>query len=406
MNTVGRTSTATSSRGPSWRQGRVSLVLRVSFVLVGTGALVLASIATPDFLARHFSPDAHITETIYATLLRGLLGAVGVLLAIVAVGTSPMTLRKCAALMVAVTLTLGAFEIVLRLIERVTSPAVAANPSGLRPSSYPGLLYENSPNFIEDGEQKFNSLGMRDEDRAFNPQRPTIVVLGDSIEAWRELPVRELYPRRIEEMLNARSGLAPVQVINLAVTGYGLHQKILMLQHRGLEWHPSLVILSYCLNDPLPAMNLVEYFRNGQSHRAWRSAEFVGSRLRFFLHQYGVDFYSEGHREGTATWQVVVQDFGELSELARKHQFGVLVVVFPLMVDTAAEYPWLGVHRRVGEVARRNGLTVVDLLEPYQVAGFANVRVDEPHPNGVGHRIAAEKIVAAVTKRGLLGLRH
>ena len=382
------------------------LGLRAIVLLMGLGLLVFGALANEAWLAAHLAPNGHITEVAYVYVLRGLAVGIGGLLAILALLTSARTLQNGVLMMTVLGLAWGGLEASLRLVDWFTAAKHPDSPTGLQASAYPELFYENTPNFHEDGEQKFNSLGMRDDERVFSADRPTIVVVGDSIEAWRAVPIAELYPRRLESLLHTQPGTADMQVLNLGVTGYSLHQKRLMLQYRGLAWQPKLAIVGYCLNDPIPAWELVNYFTNKPHRKFWRSIDFLNDRVRSLLHPYGLDFYHEVHRPDTPPWDALVEDFHTLGQLVIQQHVKVLLVIFPLMVDTPVAYPWLDIHRRVTEVATQNGIEVIDLLARYQAAGFANVRDDTVHPNAVGHRIAAEALYTAITERHLLAFNH
>jgi lysophospholipase L1-like esterase len=392
-----------STRGHTHTRG---VWLRVIFMLAGLGLIVGGALTTEVWLAAHLAPNGHITEVAYVYVLRGLAIGIGSLLAILALRTSARTLQNCVLMMAMLGVTLGGLEATLRIVDWFSAAPHHDSPTGLQASAYPELFYENTPNFREDGEQKFNSLGMRDDERVLPADRPTVVVVGDSIEAWRAVPIAELYPRRLEAMLHTQPGTAAVQVLNFGVTGYSLHQKRLMLQYRGLAWQPRLAIVGYCLNDPIPAWELVNYFTHKPHRKLWRSIDFLNTRVRSLLHPYGLDFYHEAHRPGTPTWNDLVEDFHTLGQLATQQNFKVILVIFPLMVDTPVGYPWLNIHHRVTDVATQNGLEVIDLLDRYRAAGFSNVRDDTVHPNTVGHRIAAEALYAAIMERHLLAFNH
>src|SRR5215831_12887193 len=249
--------------------------LRAIILLMGLGLLVCGALANETWLAAHLAPNGHITEVAYVYVLRALAVGLGGLLAILALLTSARTLQNCVLMMTVLGLAWGGLEATLRLMDWFTAAKHPDSPTGLQASAYPELFYENTPNFHEDGEQKFNSLGMRDDERVFSADRPTIVVAGDSIEAWRAVPIAELYPRRLESLLHTQPGTTDMQVLNLGVTGYSLHQKRLMLQYRGLAWQPKLAIVGYCLNDPIPAWELVNYFTNKPHRKFWRSIDFL-----------------------------------------------------------------------------------------------------------------------------------
>jgi lysophospholipase L1-like esterase len=382
-----------------------SLVIRSIYAIAGLGACFSGLFLTQEFLAAHFSPDGHITELTYVSVFRVATVAIGLTLTLLAVFARVRILQNLLLIMSSILLSLGTLEVTLRGLEAYSSSKQPGTPTGLQASRYPGLYYENTPNFHENGEMKFNSLGMRDEERLFDPDRMKIVVVGDSIEAWRALPVTEMYPRRLEFFLNSRDRGEPVQVVNLAVSGYSLHQKILMLRDRGLAWNPRLVIVSYCLNDPIPAWELVNYFTQKPHSRGLRSLEFINSRIRSALHSYGIDFYSQVHQPEGETWKGIIQDFHDLGVLANEQQLRVILLIVPLMPDTPVGYPWLDIHKRVAEVARQNHIQVIDLLPSFQREGFSRVRADTVHPNEVGHRIAAEKLYAAISEGESLSVK-
>lgn len=384
------------------RRPVVITMVRGLVVTAGVMAIAAAAFLTEDAAATWLSRTGHIAEGGYVIALRAVAGALGLTLLALGVLASVRALQHMLLASTSIVLTIGALEGAMRLAERLSPSGEPQQPTGLRASAYPGLVYENTPNFVEDGERKFNSLGMRDDERVFDPTRQSVVVVGDSIEAWRALPVGDMYPRRLEGLINAGADVDPVQVLNLGVTGYSLHQKLLMMQYRGLAWHPTLIVVGYCLNDPIPAWELVNHFSGTPKRRLWRTVEFVDEHIRSLLHNYGVDFYTAVHQPDTDSWKGIVGDLGSLGTLSREHQVPVVLVIFPLMVDTTIDYPWRDIHARVREVATANGLSVVDLLDSYQAAGFATVRADTVHPNGVGHRIAAERIDAAIRDGRLL----
>jgi GDSL-like Lipase/Acylhydrolase family len=371
-------------------------LVRALVLIPAVVALAAAAFLTEDVAALWLSRTGHIAEGGYVVALRLASLALGLGMLTLGLLASVRTLQHFLLAFTSMALTFAAIEGTMRLAERLSTAGAAQQPSGLRASTYPGLVYENTPDFVEDGARKFNSLGMRDDERVFDPARQSIVVVGDSIEAWRALPVADMYPRRLESLLNAEADADTVQVINLGVTGYSLHQKLLMLRYRGLEWHPKLIVVGYCLNDPIPAWELINYFTGAPQRRLWRTVEFLDGHVRNLLHNYGVDFYTAVHQPDTESWKGVVDDLQSIGTLAREHHVPVVLVIFPLMVDTSVDYPWRDIHARLREVATANGLQVVDLVDSYQKAGFANVRDDTVHPNGLGHRIAAEQIDAAI----------
>lgn len=103
---------------------------------------------------------------------------------------------------------------------------------------------------------RINSAGFRDRERA-NQTAPgvrRIVLLGDSMSwGW---GVEE--GERFSDLLDERLGSA-VEVINLAVPGYGTDQELWLLEEVGLRLRPAVVLLGFVLNDVVDAQRKHRY---------------------------------------------------------------------------------------------------------------------------------------------------
>ncbi len=363
-------------------------------------AIAAGLLSTTAFITRLLAPDGEITEVGYIYALRAAV-VIGGLALLWAAARAPLALlQKASLLMATLVVTFTGIEIALRAFERVSGATIRSvtSASGIRESAYPGLIWENTPGYAIDDVLIFNSRGLRDDERAYEAGRATIAVVGDSIESDVNFAAGELYPRRLEAMLNADSRRTPTQVLDFGVYGYGLHQKVLALKYRALEWAPRRVIVGYCLNDPIPSSEFEAYF----THRPkplveLRTLTLVNDRVRLAMHGLGQDFHASIHDPGSESWAGVVNDLRELGALSRQHQFDVTLVIFPLLFDTSVSYPWTDIHRRVTEAATASGLRVVDLLKSFQDAGIPGVRFDTVHPNARGHEIAAQRLFEALT---------
>lgn len=90
-----------------------------------------------------------------------------------------------------------------------------------------------------------NSRGLRDREYPIQRARGTtrIVVLGDSYTWGYRVRDEEVYPEVLESLLEN------VEVLNLGVTAYATEQELLYLKREGLQYHPDIVLLAFCLND-------------------------------------------------------------------------------------------------------------------------------------------------------------
>ncbi|HYB98179.1 MAG TPA: SGNH/GDSL hydrolase family protein [Candidatus Limnocylindrales bacterium] len=96
-----------------------------------------------------------------------------------------------------------------------------------------------------------NREGWKDVDhqREKPPGVVRVLVLGDS-HTWGFVPLEQLYTRRLEALL-AERGLSQVEVITLAVGGWGTDQQLEALTVEGLSYDPDIVIYQFCGNDVL-----------------------------------------------------------------------------------------------------------------------------------------------------------
>jgi len=85
------------------------------------------------------------------------------------------------------------------------------------------------------------------------PKKPgtfRIVVVGDSFTFGAPIHEQHLYPTVLERSLVGRTS-RPVEVVNLGVPGYGVHQEHVTLEEQGLALHPDLVIEALYLGNDL-----------------------------------------------------------------------------------------------------------------------------------------------------------
>jgi len=117
----------------------------------------------------------------------------------------------------------------------------------------------------------FNRGGWRDVDHSLrkNDNVYRILVLGDSMMEGIQVGSKEIFPRRLEVLLNqGLEGRKRVEVLNLATSGYGTIQEYLLLKKCGLSYQPDLVILAFLTANDIRNNSLV--FQDGT--RDWSRA--------------------------------------------------------------------------------------------------------------------------------------
>lgn len=260
----------------------------------------------------------------------------------------------------------------------------------------PGVEVEGHTDSLHDWVGVSNRLGFRDVEHAVAKPEGVfrILVLGDSIAVGQGVRLYEnTFPARVERELDA-AGLE-TELLNFAVSGYNTQQEVETLADKGLVYRPDLVLLSYCQNDRQRSdggilATLLEREQGAEGLvRSRADPRLLKSALYRFLR-----YRLPARREAPpAVHEDTVDEyFGVLAELARKHRFEVLVVVFPRF---GTWLRWNEEHRRIAALSQRHGFHHLDLLEAFQACRREATRaiaIDRYHPSPVGHRCAARAI--------------
>ena len=77
-----------------------------------------------------------------------------------------------------------------------------------------------------------------------------IGVLGDSFTLGAPIPDEQVYPFVLERALASRAA-RPVEVVNMGVSAYGVHQEKAALEEQGLALHPDVVVVALYLGNDL-----------------------------------------------------------------------------------------------------------------------------------------------------------
>ncbi len=258
-----------------------------------------------------------------------------------------------------------------------------------------------------------NRLGFRDVDHkiAKPPGVYRIVVIGDSIAAGLKVGRFEnTFPAVLGRLLNDR-GLK-TEVISLAVSGYNTQQEVETLREKGLRYQPDLVLLAYSLSsrehlDGDIYKTLLEEEQHHGGLSAARINPFLAESALYRFFRYRIF----PPHQGTADPQKVdrylaevstdrsAEYFGVLDELAKDHDFEVLVAVFPRFAKDFHQYPQGAQHVYVKDLSDRHPFHYIDLMESFQACRDASpepIEVDSFHPNARGHRCAAEALAGEI----------
>ena len=299
-------------------------------------------------------------------------------------------------------------EVVVRVLElapEITRIRVDLAHGEFESSDNPVLRYVPRP-----GSRGVSPQGLRD--RVYSIEKPPgvyrVAVLGDSIAYGycndeEVLEVGDLFPEVLERTW--ADAPIPVEVVNLSVSGYDTAQEVECLAVKGLAMEPDLVLVAYCLNDDWPAsgeLDALEAQEGFDLPPEVRKSLFLRSHLfrRAYLS------FRVAEEEVVGGPARTEPGFERLAALAGEHGFEVAIVVFPLF-GQEEPYPWAEDHARVSALGERHGFPVLDLLEPFRVAGEGKLgamqgRCNREHPDERGHAMAGKAVAAFLRAEGLV----
>lgn len=322
-------------------------------------------------------------------------------------------------------LALRLFSEEVRQYERVQRRREEAQRDSIwQASDDPVLIYEHRPNYRKDGRVLTEGNGILRAEQV-SRQKPAsvfrIAVLGDSIAAGLYLDPSQTFPVLLESALNSNYGASGrnVEVLNFAVNGYRSVQEARLLELRAAEFSPDLIVLQYCLNDVANSYTPTIWFQEPPAYRMHlvrRAVKLLKTARGFddplhsrlvpkFGPEYGtLDYWLRLYDEQSASWQSVVGALESVAEYTKKRNIPGIVVVFPLFLeDDWQRSTVIPFHRQVVRAAEDAGLAVLDLLDVfghYDVPALRLKEKDIYHPNGVGHRLAAEELAKRVMQLG------
>jgi hypothetical protein len=258
------------------------------------------------------------------------------------------------------------------------------------------------------------------------PDKIRVLMLGDSLAFGYGVADEETSSRQLEEL---EPGL---EVVNLAVQGYGTDQALIRFEHEGLRFRPDAAILNFCLandfrdngarraiyDDAYPK----PYFTLDGGHLAEHREGLELSplaRLGLFLHQRSIVFNAmqrmgsrQSAREASPSDEhppdrmVTLALLRRFADTARAHKVRLIVAVYP----TYREF--VKPSRRPGLILDAWGLDDVmrvDLRPRLEARGvnretFSQYAMDGSfHATPLGNRIVAE-ILAALLRDTFRGL--
>lgn len=297
---------------------------------------------------------------------------------------------------------------------RILSPPPHIRLDGLtRAQSHASLPCELTAGFsgVNDGIAiRTNRHGWRDREWGpKSPDRPRILLLGDSFVLGLNVPLDLLLGRQIEQKLGAGS-----EVCMAGCIYYNTTNELEIARRLVPLLQPDLILVAYVMNDAEPNHTTESAYQIYHEIEAWLTAR---SRLLFFTrravhflvtgtqHRTGAHDYTEAlYADAQPGWienQRALRDFGELS---RTTGIPVGFIIWPALHYLDENHPYKPLYAKIEEVLRKAGVSHLNLLPFFLSQPPESLWVSkfDTHPNARAYAIAAEATRDFIQRENLL----
>ncbi len=252
---------------------------------------------------------------------------------------------------------------------------------------------------------EINSLGFRDYEYTVNKPHGAkrILFLGDSFTLGWGVPLNNIFPKRLEHMLNKEH--PKVEVINLGVGNYNSMMEHELFKSQGLRLNPDLVVLVYFVNDaePTPQPSRFRFIIKYSYFAAFLTDQYIKARHRLLRSMELDAYYRHIYSPDSAALSLNRTAIKKLIALCRLNNIKLLLVNFPELREFR-NYPYMFATEYIRDIADSNNTPFLDLmnyLSPVEPSSLW-VSDEDPHPNIKAHAVAAEAIYDKITKDELL----
>jgi len=218
-----------------------------------------------------------------------------------------------------------------------------------------------------------------------------IVTIGDSFTFGEGVKEKDTFPRLLEESIG-------IETVNIAMQGLNTRHERLILQEN-MQLQPDLVIVGYVLNDTMPYEETLAMVHTSlraarvpRVLRFSRVCAFAYARISSLLQSRKV--LTDYHYWFKRGWPDSSEELLAIKDLCDSHKSELLLVLFPILLKLNDRYPFLELHREIGDFARRNEINFLDLLGVYKNRKASSLWVHEldHHPNVLAHKMACMAI--------------
>ena len=265
-----------------------------------------------------------------------------------------------------------------------------------------------------------------------------ILYIGDSVTfGYGMESVEDTFPTQVGILIRKRTG-HPVEVINAGVNGWSPWQESRWLADEGMEYHPSLVVLSVVLNDLSEKFDLKRFGGDGSGTQldktvfTWsdwlrnssniiRVGAFLLRRLKAGGPIIAAAQTEENLRVETViehpdtrvskeAWRLVLINLDNVIETCRDKKVPLVFILFPYRFQMEKSGTVGKPQRRFADFAKKHQVPCLDLLPVFLAAKQEDTNektrlfIDFCHLSKTGNHLAAETITRWLLKQHLLTL--
>ncbi|MFH1510424.1 MAG: SGNH/GDSL hydrolase family protein [Candidatus Woesearchaeota archaeon] len=247
------------------------------------------------------------------------------------------------------------------------------------------VVYTGYLTFLQPSTITTNSQGFRDVEH--NKGKPAntvrILSLGDSVAFGEGVNLEDTYAKVLERKLNNHS-TKKYEVLNFGRFAYGTMDELELLEKKGLDYSPDIVILMMVYNDfqnvgTVQNDNLLlESVRRDTANSSLRLSQWLDRKLTILEYRKSENMYNE-----TDKYNLVKLPLEGIINLCLQHDIHLMVLQYhghqPYMDD-------------ISNFLATQGIRTIDLQKSKLVTDYRNgeIMLPDGHPTPLGHQIIAD----------------
>jgi lysophospholipase L1-like esterase len=261
-----------------------------------------------------------------------------------------------------------------------------------------------------------NKWGLRDRD--FEASKPSgcrrILILGDSFTYGAGVDNEsDVFPKLLEKMLNQKidmPGIDKIEVLNGGISGSLTNRWVDLLIKIEDHFQPDVVLVVFFLRDGTLVLSVQDFFNPIRNDIAERNRESILYRY-LYIYRFIKDYidrmqvankYTQkinqsylGDKKQAVEWEKAKSNILKIEQCGNKRSAVTGLVVFPILAELNASYPFRAVCNTIMEFAVKNNIPAHSLLPAFMGLNGKDLWVSpyNQHPNEKAHLIAAQSML-------------